>query len=484
MVVTRFAPSPTGYLHIGGLRTALFNFLYARANNGKFLLRIEDTDFNRNSIDASNAIIEAFNWVGLNYDNKDIVYQSKRLSIYKEYINKLLETNKAYYCYMTKEELDVLRENQRLKGLTPRYDNRYRDFTGIPPSNIKPVVRIKAPLEGSITFEDKLKGKITIQASELDDYIIARSDGVPTYNFVVAIDDALMKITDVIRGDDHLVNTAKQILIYKSLGFKVPNFCHIPMILNAEGKKLSKRDGALNVMEYKDMGYLPEALLNFLLRLGFSYKDKEIFSLTESIELFNLESLSSSPSSFNENKLLWLNNYYLKLLDIKDFEKFLGVWTPPLFIESIENINYVLDRKKCLYDEVTKRCNTFIECKKMIETITNIPIIYDNNMLAKLDNKVVNILIDILNEIEEKIRSNLDNTLKQDINFISYVLEIIDNTIHNFSDKFNIKSSKFLFALRLALLGTSDGISVTYLILILGIIESKNRINKFLNIVN
>lgn len=319
MIVTRFAPSPTGYLHIGGLRTALFNFLYAKANGGKFFLRIEDTDFNRNSLLASKAIIDAFSWVGLKYDNEEIIYQSKRLSIYKEYIQKLLDEKHAYYCYMSKEELDILREKQKAEGLMPRYDNRYRDFSGSPPVGIKPVVRIKAPLDGEIIFDDKLKGRITIKASQLDDYIIARSDGTPTYNFVVAIDDALMGVSDVIRGDDHLINTPKQILVYKALGFDIPRFCHIPMILNEEGKKLSKRDGAMNVMDYKENGYLPMALLNFILRLGFSYKDKEIFSLNEAISLFNLDNLSSSPSSYNLSKLLWLNNYYLRSLDVDSF---------------------------------------------------------------------------------------------------------------------------------------------------------------------
>ena len=205
-IITRFAPSPTGYLHIGGLRTALFNYLYARANGGKFLLRIEDTDLARNSLDATKAIIEAFEWVGLEYDG-EVVYQSKRFDLYKEYIKKLLDEGKAYYCYMSKEELDLLRAEQEKNKQTPRYDNRYRDFTGTPPDGVKPVVRIKAPLEGSVSFKDGVKGEINIQAKELDDFIIARSDGTPTYNFVVAVDDALMGVSDVIRGDDHLSNT-------------------------------------------------------------------------------------------------------------------------------------------------------------------------------------------------------------------------------------------------------------------------------------
>ena len=266
-IITRFAPSPTGYLHIGGLRTALFNYLYARANGGKFLLRIEDTDLARNSTDAKEAIIQAFDWVGLDYDG-EVVYQSQRFPLYTQYIQQLLDEGKAYYCYMSKEELDSLREEQRKRGETPRYDNRYRDFKGTPPDGVKPVVRIKAPLNGEICFSDGVKGEMRIAAKEIDDFIIARSDGTPTYNFCVAVDDALMGVTNVIRGDDHLSNTPKQIIIYEALGFKVPKFFHVPMILNPQGHKLSKRDGAMSVMEYKDMGYLPEALLNFLVRLG------------------------------------------------------------------------------------------------------------------------------------------------------------------------------------------------------------------------
>ncbi|RUM75578.1 MAG: glutamate--tRNA ligase, partial [Sulfurovum sp.] len=277
-VVTRFAPSPTGYLHIGGLRTALFSWLTAKHNNGKFLLRIEDTDMARNSEEAKDAILKAFEWVGMEHDG-EVVYQSKRFELYKKYIDQLLEEGKAYKCYMTKEELATLREEQMAKNERTRYDGRYRDFTGTPPEGVDPVIRIKAPQEGTISFVDGIKGEINIAASEVDDFVIARADGAPTYNFVVAIDDALMGLTDVIRGDDHLYNTPKQIVVYQALGFKIPNFYHVAMINNEQGKKLSKRDGATDVMAYKTMGYLPEALLNFLVRLGWSHGDQEIFSL-------------------------------------------------------------------------------------------------------------------------------------------------------------------------------------------------------------
>jgi len=286
MTVTRFAPSPTGYLHIGGLRTALFSWLTAKHNDGKFLLRIEDTDMARNSEEAKDAILKAFEWVGMDYDG-EIVYQSKRFDLYKKYIDQLLEEGKAYKCYMTKEELDALREEQMAKKERTRYDGRYRDFTGTPPEGVEPVIRIKAPQEGVISFVDGVKGAMSIAASEVDDFVIARADGSPTYNFVVAIDDALMGLTDVIRGDDHLYNTPKQIVVYNALDFKIPNFYHVAMINNEQGKKLSKRDGATDVMEYKALGFLPEALLNFLVRLGWSHGDQEIFSIEEMIELFD-----------------------------------------------------------------------------------------------------------------------------------------------------------------------------------------------------
>ena len=451
MIVTRFAPSPTGYLHIGGLRTALFNFLYAKANKGKFLLRIEDTDFNRNSIEATKAIIEAFDWVGLNYDNDEIVYQSKRLDIYKKYINILLEKKLAYYCYMSKEELDILREQQKKEGKTPRYDNRYRDFNGIPPSGVKPVVRIKAPLDGNIEFVDKLKGKIAINTKELDDFIIARSDGTPTYNFVVAIDDALMGVTDIIRGDDHLTNTPKQILVYKALDFKIPNFCHIPMILNGDGKKLSKRDGALSVMEYKEMGYLAEALLNFLLTLGFSYGDKEVFSMQEMLDLFTLENLSSSPSIYNESKLLWLNNLYIKNTQNKKLEELL-------------NINLESSKKEVLLKETKERANTLIELKDMIDSILKKVESYDEKFSAKIDKEAKEMLVPAIDSIN---------------NFNS--IEDINYCLHNFVETKNIKIGKLFSAMRCALLGKSGGIGINELIFILGKDETKDRIDAFLN---
>jgi glutamyl-tRNA synthetase len=311
MVVTRFAPSPTGFLHIGGLRTALFSYLWARKNKGRFLLRIEDTDLARNSEEATKAILEAFEWVKMERDGV-IEYQSKRFDIYAEYIDKLLANGDAYYCYMSKEELDALREEQQKRGERPRYDGRYRDGKLPPKEGVAPVVRIKVPTSGSIVFDDGVKGRVEFGADQLDDFIIARSDKTPTYNFVVAIDDRLMGVTDVIRGDDHLSNTPKQIAVYQAFGWEIPRFFHVPMILNGEGKKLSKRDGATNVMDYRANGYLPEALLNFLARLGWSHGDQEIFSREELLEFFDPKDINRSASAFNASKLLWINHEHIK----------------------------------------------------------------------------------------------------------------------------------------------------------------------------
>ena len=295
-IITRFAPSPTGYLHIGGLRTALYSYLYARKNGGEFLLRIEDTDLKRNSEEATKAILQAFEWCGLDYDGR-VEYQSKRFDIYKDYIQRLLNSGKAYYCYMGKDELDALRAEQEARKERPRYDGRYRDFTGTPPQGVAPVVRIKAPQSGEISFIDGVKGEVKFEIKDImDDFIIARSDGSPTYNFTVVVDDALMGVSDVIRGDDHLSNTPKQIVLYEALGFKVPKFYHLAMIHGEDGKKLSKRHGATDVMEYKTMGFTPQALLNFLVRLGWSHGDDEIFTLNELKRVFDPAHISKSAS--------------------------------------------------------------------------------------------------------------------------------------------------------------------------------------------
>ncbi len=311
MIKTRFAPSPTGYLHIGGVRTALFSWLYARKHGGKFILRIEDTDRERSTEESVNAILEGMSWLGLDYDEGPF-YQTHRFARYQEVIQQLLESGHAYYCYATKEELDQLRAEQKARGEKPRYDGRYRDFTGTPPEGIDPVIRFKNPLEGEVVIDDLVKGRVVIQNSELDDLIIARSDGTPTYNLTVVVDDWDMGVTHVIRGDDHLNNTPRQINILKALGAPIPQYAHIPMVLGEDGSRLSKRHGAVSVLQYKEEGYLPEALLNYLVRLGWSHGDQEIFTIDEMIELFSLDAVNNAPSTFNPEKCLWVNQQHIQ----------------------------------------------------------------------------------------------------------------------------------------------------------------------------
>jgi glutamyl-tRNA synthetase len=314
MVRTRFAPSPTGYLHIGGARTALFSWAYARRHGGKFILRIEDTDLERSTAQSTQAILDGMAWLGLDYDEGPF-YQMHRLERYHELAEQLLRTGNAYHCYASKEELDVMREQQRAAGLKPRYDGRWRDSKKTPPVGVKPVVRLKNPSDGHVAFEDLVKGRIVVSNSELDDLVLLRADGVPTYNFGVIIDDLDMNISHVIRGDDHVNNTPRQINILKALGGALPQYAHVPMILGSDGERLSKRHGAVSVMQYLEDGYLPEALLNYLARLGWSHGDEEIFSSEQMIEWFDLASINCAPAKFNPEKLSWLNQQYLKTAD-------------------------------------------------------------------------------------------------------------------------------------------------------------------------
>ncbi len=314
IVRTRFAPSPTGYLHIGGARTALFSWAYARKHNGQFILRIEDTDLERSTKKSIEAIHDGMAWLGLDYDEGPF-YQMERLQRYQEVAQQLLENGQAYYCYASKEELEEMREQQLAAGLKPRYDGRWRDCKKTPPADVKPVIRFKNPLSGYVNFNDLIKGKITVANNELDDLVLIRSDGVPTYNFSVVLDDLDMNITHVIRGDDHVNNTPRQINILNALDATLPEYAHVPMILGANGERLSKRHGAVSVTQYRDDGYLPEALINYLARLGWSHGDAEIFSREQLIEWFDLASISRSPAKFNPEKLHWLNQQYLKKTD-------------------------------------------------------------------------------------------------------------------------------------------------------------------------
>ncbi|TDR19364.1 glutamate--tRNA ligase [Marinicella litoralis] len=311
-IITRFAPSPTGYLHVGGARTALFSYLYARHHGGQFELRIEDTDTERSTQESVDAIFEGMNWLGLEFDS-EVKYQSKNLARYHEKIDQLLNNGQAYYCDCSKERIDKIREQQMKDGEKPRYDGKCRDL-GLA-KTAQTIIRFKTPQTGEVKFVDHVRGEITVANAELDDLVIARADGMPTYNFSVVIDDADMGITHVIRGDDHINNTPRQINIYQALGEPVPEFAHVPMILGDDGARLSKRHGAVSVMQYAEDGYLPEAVLNYLVRLGWSNGDQELFSKAEMIELFDLSGVNKAPSAFNTTKLNWINQQYMQKAD-------------------------------------------------------------------------------------------------------------------------------------------------------------------------
>ena len=314
--VTRFAPSPTGYLHVGGARTALYSWLYAKSKGGKFVLRIEDTDIERSTQAAIDAILEGMQWLGLNWDEGPF-YQTQRFDRYNQLIDQLLAEGKAYKCYMPSAELDAIREAQMAKGEKPRYPGTWRERTDHPQD--KPfAIRFKTPQSGSVLIKDHIRGDIEIANSELDDLIIRRSDGAPTYNFCVVVDDWDMGISHVVRGEDHINNTPRQINILQALGAPIPEYAHVSMILGDDGKKLSKRTNAVGVMEFRDEGYLPQALLNYLVRLGWSHGDQEIFSVEEMIELFSLDAIGQSASAFNTDKLIWLNQHYIKTLPAKE----------------------------------------------------------------------------------------------------------------------------------------------------------------------
>lgn len=314
-VRTRFAPSPTGYLHIGGARTALFSWAYARRHGGQFILRIEDTDVARSTPEAVQAILDGMQWLDLTHDEGPF-YQMQRMDRYKEVIQQMLDAGTAYYCYTSKEELDALRAEQEARKEKPRYDGRWRPEAGKtlppPPAGGAPVVRFKNPKDGVVAWDDQVKGRIEFSNTELDDLIIARGDGTPTYNFCVVVDDWDMGITHVIRGDDHVNNTPRQINILQSLGAEVPQYAHLSMILGDDGTKLSKRHGAVSVMQYDEDGYLPDAVINYLARLGWSHGDEEVFSRQQFTEWFDLDHITASAAQFNTEKLLWLNQHYLK----------------------------------------------------------------------------------------------------------------------------------------------------------------------------
>jgi len=371
-VRTRFAPSPTGYLHIGGARTALFSWAFARRHGGTFILRVEDTDVARSTPEAVQAIFDGMRWLGLAHDEGPF-YQMQRMGRYKEVIRQMLATGTAYHCYTTREELDALRAVQEARKEKPRYDGRWRPEASktlpTPPSTVPPVVRFRNPKDGVVAWDDQVKGRIEFANGELDDLIIARADGTPTYNFCVCVDDWDMGITHVIRGDDHVNNTPRQINILQALGVEVPQYAHLSMILGDDGAKLSKRHGAVSVMQYDDDGYLPEAVINYLARLGWSHGDAEIFSPQQFVEWFDLDHITTSAAQFNTEKLLWLNQHYMKQLPLAELTEKVrarlaarGVDTDAgpnlekavaLYVDRSNTLNVLADAVEVFYVEVS-----------------------------------------------------------------------------------------------------------------------------------
>lgn len=365
-VVTRFAPSPTGMLHIGGARTALFNYLFARHHGGQFKLRIEDTDAARSTPEATQAILDGLQWLGVTFDGEPVM-QSQRAARHKEVAEELVKRGMAYYCYTTAEELATQRAIAESKGEQFRYNRVWRDETINPPEGVKPSIRIKAPLEGEVVVKDAVQGDVRFAADALDDFVILRSDGTPTYMLAVVVDDHDMGVTHILRGDDHLTNAGRQLVIYQNMGWEVPQFAHIPLIHGPDGKKLSKRHGAAAVTDYAAMGYLPQAMRNYLVRLGWSHGDAEIFSDEEAIGWFNLESIGQAPSRLDFAKLNHVNAHYLRLMDGSELAKLAGLNVSAAAVESVKS-----------------KISTLVELKDAVQLYLQAPASYDEKATATL----------------------------------------------------------------------------------------------------
>ncbi len=376
-VRTRFAPSPTGYLHIGGARTALFSYLFARKHGGDFILRIEDTDLERSSEASVQAILDGMQWLGLEHDEGPF-YQTQRFDRYREVIQQLMDSGHAYHCYCTPEELDAMREEATARKEKPRYNGYWRDRDETPPEGIKPVVRFRNPLDGKVTIDDAVKGQIVIDNRELDDLVIMRSDGTPTYNLTVVVDDMDMEITHVIRGDDHVNNTPRQINILEALGATRPVYAHLPMILGEDGKRMSKRHGAVSVMQYQADGYLPEALLNYLVRLGWSHQDQELFTADEMRELFSLEAVNRSGSVFDVKKLDWVNQQYLQKADAEYLGQVLQPYMETLSIDTTAGAPL-----SAVADLLRDRASTLVQMAEAARYFYQAPASYDEKAKAK-----------------------------------------------------------------------------------------------------
>lgn len=461
-VRTRFAPSPTGYLHIGGARTALFAWAYARRHGGSFILRIEDTDIERSTPQAVQAILDGMQWLGLNWDEGPF-YQTQRMDRYREIIRKLLDEGHAYYCYASREELDLMREKQMAEGVKPRYDGRWRPEPGktLPsiPADVSPVVRFRNPVSGLVQWHDLVKGQISISNEELDDLIIARADGTPTYNFCVVVDDWEMNITHVIRGDDHVNNTPRQINMLKALGAAIPQYAHLSMILGDDGQKLSKRHGAVSVMQYHTDGYLPEAVLNYLARLGWSHGDNEIFDMAQFCQWFDLDHITSSAAQFNTEKLNWLNAHYIKQADsnllVEDIRARLAA-------ENIDADTSDLTEIIGLYRE---RVNTLNELTQQIQYFFSKPTIDTGAAEKHLTPEITPVLASLKSELEK----------------LDWTTEAIHHAIEQAVTGNGLKFPKVAMPLRLILTGGTQSPSIDQVMRVLGKEETLARLADYLS---
>ncbi len=455
-VRTRFAPSPTGYLHIGGVRTALFCWLYARKYNGQYILRIEDTDQERSTQAATDAIIDGLAWLGLDADEEP-VFQSQRFDRYREVAKKLLEQGQAYHCYCTKEELEAVRKEQQKSGEKPRYNRCCRERSESKHPDIKPVLRFKTPIDGEVVINDLVHGEITVSNQELDDFIILRSDEAPTYNFTVVVDDTDMQISHVIRGDDHINNTPKQIHIFNALGVALPEFAHLPMINGQDGRKLSKRHGAVSVLEYEQAGYLPEALLNYLARLGWSHGDQELFSIDEMIEYFDITEVNKAAASFDIDKLLWTNQHHLKQADSGRLAKLIEQRLNEDNIRTDNNIN--LENVVDVYREKAK---TLKELADSIKYLFIDKISYDQ---PSADKFLTCENLAVIDSAQAKL-TELDQ----------WQVESLSQVIKSLVDESGLKFPQVAQPLRVALTGSTNSPSIDQTLWLVGRDKSLGRL--------
>ncbi|MFC1485368.1 glutamate--tRNA ligase [bacterium] len=489
-VRVRFAPSPTGFLHIGGARTALYNWLFARHNNGKFILRIEDTDELRSSKESVGVILEGMRWLGLDWDEGPILkpdgtlesigdhgpyFQLQRRDTYQRYIDKLLHEKKAYKCFCSQEELAERREQARKEGRPPKYDNRCRDLTQeeiekYESSEKKPVIRFKNDEPGQTKFNDIVKGEVSFENNLLDDFVIVKSSGIPLYNFAVTIDDALMEITHVIRGDDHISNTPRQLMLYKALGFSLPIFAHIPMILGSDGGRLSKRHGAASVTAYRDQGFLHEALVNYLALLGWATEDsQQLFELDDLIKKFTLERCSSSASIFDPQKLLWMNGEYIRAKSIQDFTDIAIPW--------LQKTNLVPQK----IDDKTKQYlqNVLALEQEKVKYLTDIPELVDFILLDEIeyDQKAIDKVLK-----KEGIKEILQDMLDSIKAMGEFTAENLEKLCREYSEQKNIKTGQVFHPLRVSTSGRTKGPSLFHYMEILGREKVLKRIEETLKL--